>query len=67
MSFTDIHQRVAADLSFADFIGQLSQWLDALDAVDNCDDEPCPWDITTTEWHFICDHTRVLYLMVVGP
>ena len=66
MFFSDIHQRVAADISFDDFIGQLCNWYDGLDGWDDPTDWPCPWDLTKQEFWFVCDNLAVMYLLVVG-
>ena len=67
MFFSDIHQRVAPEISFDDFIGQLCNWYDGLDGWDDPADWPCPWDLTIDEDSFVSSNARTMYLMVVGP
>ena len=55
MTFNDIHQRVAADLSFDAFCVELITWFELLHNSDDSD-IPCPWSLTSAEHLFVYDN-----------
>jgi len=65
MTFSDIHQRVAAELPFERFLGQLCYSYECnLNDPDGAGDYP--WHLTVEEHRCVEDNSRVMYLMVVG-
>ena len=54
MTFNDIHQRVAADISFDEFLSTLRDWDNTLCGGGvSLDDCPCPYELTVAESHFV--------------
>ena len=65
MFFSDIHQRVAADISFNAFIGQLCYSYECnLNDPDATPGEDFPWDLTYEEYRWVEDNCNIMYLMI---
>ena len=67
MFFSDIHQRVAADISFDAFIGQLCYALECnLNDPDAIPGEDLLVDLTWEEYRWVESNSNILYLLFDG-